>query len=496
MGPNGQGRATVAAQRSTKVQVQAYRFGVRRVEHAVQSGVAYRQSLHGPRHGLAMVIGLVVSGLVLAGFAVYGFIKPAPSIRDAKVLVDTDSGSAYVIRDGVAYPALNLASAMLAADQDSTGANSVRQVNTATLADLPRGQLLGIPGAPHQVPAEASLARNTWTVCDVITRDPAAAPGMTVLPKTTVTIGLTATRPATDATTVLATPDGRSYFLIFQGRRARVEDPTNAVLTEGLGLDLAAARRISVGLLNAIPEVAPLRIPTIPSMGAATKVGGRTMRVGDVVTVERASGGTVHVVVFADGAQEVTPAVADLVRVASGQTAAPVAISPSELASLGPTASPLDVAAYPAQRPQVTTLDRAPALCLDWQIVDGSAVRRVYAASDVPVPTGAVPVPAPPTVGSVPVGTGAADAVYLPPGQGLVIGQASDGVTANTGNLFLVTDQGIKFPVVSLSALQALGLGKTIAPAPAELVGLLPLGPTLDRAPARRFFGEAPHANG
>ena len=108
------------------------------------------------------------------------------------------------------------------------------------------------------MPAEASLARNTWTVCDVITRDPAAAPGMTVLPKTTVTIGLTATRPATDATTVLATPDGRSYFLIFQGRRARVEDPTNAVLTEGLGLDLAAARRISVGLLNAIPEVAPV----------------------------------------------------------------------------------------------------------------------------------------------------------------------------------------------------------------------------------------------
>ena len=84
----------------------------------------------------------------------------------------------------------------------------------------------------------------------------------------------------------------------------------------------------------------------------------------------------------------------------------------------------------------------------------------------------------------------------LAPGQGLVIDQASDGVTANTGNLFLVTDQGIKFPVVSLSALQALGLGKTIAPAPAELVGLLPLGPTLDRAPARRFFGEAPHANG
>ena len=69
-------------------------------------------------------------------------------------------------------------------------------------------------------------------------------------------------------------------------------------------------------------------------------------------------------------------------------------------------------------------------------------------------------------------------------------------MTPNTGNLFLVTDQGIKYPVASLEALGALGLGKTIAPAPAELVALLPLGPTLDRAPARRFFGEAPRADG
>lgn len=486
----------MAAQRSTKVQVQAYRFGVRRVEHAVQTGVAYRQNLHGPRHGLAMVIGVVVSGLVLAGFAVYGFIKPAPSIRDAKVLVDTDSGSAFVVRGGIVYPALNLASAMLAADADGTGIGAVRQVNQATLADLPRGQLLGIPGAPHQVPTETTLAADTWTVCDVVTPDPAAAPGMTLLPTTTVTVGLAQRRSATDAATVLATPDGRTFYLLFDGRRALIADPNDRVVSEGLGLDTATARRISVGLLNAIPEVPAIIRPAIPSMGSPTTLGTRALRVGDVVTVDRATAGTAHVVVFADGTQEVSPALADLIRTASGQTSTPITVSPSELASVGRTAKPLDLGAYPTHRPELTSLATAPALCLDWRVVDGTIVRQVYAAPSVPLPAGAVPVPAPPTTSPAPADTGAADAVYLPPGQGLVIGQATDGVTPNTGNLFLVTDQGIKYPVASLEALGALGLGRTIAPAPAELVALLPLGPTLDRAPARRFFGEAPRADG
>ncbi len=499
----------MAAERSTKVQVQAYRFGVRRVERAVQSGVSYQANLHGPRHGVAMVIGLVVAGLVLAGFAVYGFIKPAPSIGDAKVLVDTDSGSAFVVRDGKVHPALNLASAMLAAESDTGAAGSsagsvgrvVRQVNTATLAELPKGQLLGIPGAPHQVPTEASLVPSAWTVCDMITVDPDAAPGMTVPPQTTVAIGLPqgagGSLSSVAGASLLVTPDGKAYYLLFDGVRARVEDPGDRQVAEGLGLDVGSARRISVGLLNVIPEAPQIRRPVIADAGKTISLGGRSASVGDVVRVNRAAGGPTYQLVLGDGVQEIGPVVADLVRAVTGQGPQVPLVSPSDLAALGATSNPLDVAAYPRTRPSFVSVDAAPGLCVGWRIDQGRPVREVGAVDALPLPADAVAVPAPPTTETSGVGgLTSADAVYLPPGRGIVIGQATDGVTPNLGNLFLVTDQGIKFPVVDLAALQSLGLGKTIQPAPAELVSLLPLGPTLDPAAARRFFGAAPGANG
>lgn len=500
----------MAAERSTKVQVQAYRFGVRRVERAVQNGVSYQANLHGPRHGVAMLIGSVIAGLVLAGFAVYGFIKPAPSIGDAKVLVDTDSGSAFVVRDGKVHPALNLASAMLAAEADSGAAGSsagsggrvVRQVNTATLAELPKGQLLGIPGAPNQVPTEASLVPSAWTVCDLIAVDPDAAPGMAVRPRTTMAIGLQQGAGGSIASAVagaalLVTPDGKDYFLLFDGVRARVEDPTDRQVAEGLGLDVRAARRISVGLLNVIPEAPPIRRPVIADVGKPISLAGRSTAVGQVLRVNRAAGGPSYQLVLGDGVQEIGPVVADLVRATTGQGPEVPLVSPSDLAALGATGNPINVAAYPRTRPAFVSVDAAPGLCVDWRIAEGRPVREVFPVETLPLPSDAVAVPAPPTAetGGAERAT-SADAVYVPPGRGLVIGQATDGVTPNLGNLFLVTDQGIKFPVVDLAALQSLGLGKSIQPAPAELVSLLPLGPTLDPAAARRFFGAAPGANG
>ena len=481
----------MAAERSTKAQVQAYRFGVRRVEHAVQTGVAVRRGLHGPRHGLSMVVGVVLAGLVLAGFAVYGFIKPAPSIGNARVLVDTDSGSAFVVRGGTAYPAMNLASAMLAA-MGETGSTGVRQVNTATLATLPKGQLLGIPGAPNQVPTEDHLVADTWTVCDVTATDPAAAPGHTPAPTTTVVIGRPPVAPATwSGLGMLITADQRSFFLVWDGRRSRV-DPADRAVTEGLGLDPSAARTVSLGLLNAIPESPPITVPQIPGAGQATSLGTRSAAVGDVVRVERAAAGTGYYLVLRDGVQEVSGVVADIVRASTGQHSQIPLVPPTDISAAARTSEPVAVGSYPTRRPRIVGLADAPGLCLDWRLVGGNPTRAVYPVAALPLPAGATAVPAPPrSNGSAGSATGSADAVYVAPGSGIVLGQSIDGRTANTGNLFLVTDQGIRYPVVDLEALHALGLGATVSPAPPELVGLLPLGPTLDPAPARRFFGEA-----
>lgn len=483
----------MAAERSTKAQVQAYRFGVRRVEHAVQTGVSFRRNLHGPRHGLSLIIGMVIAGLVLAGFAVYGFVKPAPSVRDAKVLVDTDSGSAFVVRDGTAYPSMNLASAMLAA-MGEEGSGDVRQVNTKTLADLPRGQLLGIPGAPNQVPAEEDLVAGTWTVCDLTKPDPAAAPGHTPEPRTTVMIGMAPDPTRMDTgTSALVTADGSSYYLLWDGHRSQV-DPGDRVLSEGLGIDAASARTVSLGLLNAVPESPPIVAPKVPGAGGPARVGTRTFAVGDVVRVERAATGAGYYLVLSDGIQEVSPVVADVVRADTGQSSQIPLVAPTDVTAAPRTRSPVPVDAFPSSRPRPVGVEQAPGLCLDWRLVDDEPAMALYAVDSLPMPAGATPVPAPPASegadGPSGSATGSADEVYLQPGAGIVLGQSIDGRTANKGNLFLVTDQGIKYPIVSTEALTALGLGKTVRPAPPELVGLLPLGPTLDPSPARRFFGE------
>lgn len=478
----------MAAERSTKAQVQAYLYGVRRVEHAVLSGASFRRSLHSPRHGLSMAVGAVLAAIILGGFAVYGFVKPAPSIGEAKILVDSDSGGAFVMRDGTAYPAMNLASAMLAAAGEP-GAGAVRKVTTSTLTGVPKGQLLGIPGAPSQVPSKDRLVPDTWTVCDVLTRDLDAVPGHTPRPVTTVLLGLPPAQTGADpSAAMLVTADGSTYHLIWDGHRARVDLDDRAV-AEGLGLDRAAARRVSVGFLSAVPEGKPINRPEIPGAGDPARLGNRTVRVGDIVAVTRASGAGARYLVLGDGVQEVPGTVADIVRASVPGSADARVVALSDISSAPVGASPVDISAYPARPLRLVPPDQAPGVCLEWR-AGGEPVRRVYPVQRVPLPAGAKPVPAPPLPpSSLQDGTGAADAVYLAPGKGLVLSQSIDGRGTSSGALVLVNDQGVRYPIVSAQALAALGLADTAQPAPAELISLLPLGPTLDPVPARRFLG-------
>lgn len=287
----------MAAERNTKQQIQAYRFGVRRVQHALETGVSYRRNLHGPRFGLSMIIGLVIGSLILAGFAIYGLVRPAPDVGDASVLIDTDAGGAYVVRDGVAHPATNIASAMLAAVTATEGESGgggvtpvVARVNSETLGDLPRGPMLGIIGAPAQLPTEEDLTRDVWQVCDVLDSAEGAAPGTVADLSTTVIIGSSGPPPVTEGEAALvATSDGRTE-LIVEGRRTRVDSADPAV-SQALGITGGTARPISVGLLNAIPEGPPIERPEIDGVGSPVDLGPRSYVVGAVFAVQRAAGG-------------------------------------------------------------------------------------------------------------------------------------------------------------------------------------------------------------
>jgi type VII secretion protein EccB len=481
----------VPAESLTKAQVQAYRYGMRRLETAVTSGQPYRRGPGGPRSGLSLIVGFILAALVLAGFAVYGFVKPAPSVGNATVLIDSEHGGAYVLRGGRLHPALNLASALLAAGNerraDGTATNGkpvTRAVSPGTLGKMAKGQALGISGAPNRIPDRGSLLKGTWTVCDTSRVDPAEAPSQPPRVSTTVVLGQRVTDPRAGDEAVLVTPDtGRSVYLLWGGRRAAVPKDDAAVAL-ALGLADVAPRPISLGLLNAIPPGPALTTPKIDGAGEAVPWASQ-LTVGTVFRVHRASGDEDYVA-LANGAQLLHPVTSDLLRAANGTLGAAIPSVP--LATLKQAASvhdlPLD--GFPQTRPAYFDVAQAPAVCLAWAggAADGTADGRyyVYPATGVPLPAKARPVPAPPKSGA-----GTADAVYLAPGHGAVLGQVTGDQAAPTGALFLVTDDGVKFPVVSSAALASLGLGHPVYPAPPALLALLPTGPTLDPAAASQY---------
>ena len=111
-------------------------------------------------------------------------------------------------------------------------------------------------------------------------------------------------------------------------------------------------------------------------------------------------------------------------------------------------------------------------------IGDGENSAEVVVGPDLPVASGAHPVPVGPGSGLT------ADQVYVPPGSGtLVYAEPAAGV--RSGTVYLITDTGMKYPVDGADAVKALGYGAvTIHGLSTGLLGLLPTGPTLDASAA------------
>ena len=48
----------------------------------------------------SLLVGVVIALLVLAGFGVYGLIKPQGTVGDSKIIVSKKAGAMYVVVDG------------------------------------------------------------------------------------------------------------------------------------------------------------------------------------------------------------------------------------------------------------------------------------------------------------------------------------------------------------------------------------------------------------
>lgn len=476
------------AQVTTRAQVNGYRFLIRRLEHALIRGDS--RMIHDPMRGQmrALIVGVVISVLIVAACGVLAFFKPAPNVGDAQILLSKSSGAAFVRIGDRVHPVLNLASARLI-----VGANeSPKEVDDKFLNPIPRGPMVGIVGAPTSIRSADSTAMSSWAVCDtfqtpgVTETTGATSLQTTVLGNDPVLDGIRAADPAE---AILTEVNGTSY-LIYDGVRAPI-DTSDPVLINGLHLQGATTRPVSLGLLNTFPLVDPITPVKIDGAGEPSAGLGPDHPVGSMVRVVDSRGEQLYVV-LRDGIQPVSPATADIIRYGNADAASGVRdIGPAALANT-PIVHHLTVEHYPSVSPRIVPTDPDRVVCMAWQRSNTAADAsvRLLAGHRLPLPEGAQAVRLATADGNGP----GVDSVYLVPGAGEYV-QATGGEpdSESTGPLFYVSDIGLRYHIKDLPTAEALGVtgvnipdGPQNAPqrAPWPVLSLLPAGPELSQEAA------------
>ncbi|MFC4124770.1 type VII secretion protein EccB [Nocardia rhizosphaerae] len=466
---------------TTRWQVSGYRFLVRRMEHAlVRRDV---RMLHDPMRAQsrAYAVGLVLGLVVLAGCGILALLKPQDKIGDSTILIGKESGGVYVVIDNVVHPALNIASARLAAGNAAEAAI----VKESELGKKPRGQLIGIPGAPTSILYDKDGTGRPWSVCDQLKSDGSSAMTTSVLAGSP-DLGDKASELEQGKAMLVQGKD--SVYLIYDNKRARVK-LDDAPVVQALGIGGVTPRPISEGLLNAIPEVLPIITPTIDNPGGVPTYNVSGHRIGDVVQVFNEP--NQNYVVLQDGLQPVSALTAQIVRnfyptVMNGTT-----IQSTDRTYAPAVRNPLKVQNYPNDRPTLVTANDKPVSCITWKPIAGAtdnndatarAELDVLIGIDLPIPDNAKLVNLAQADASGPN----ADTVYIPPATGAYV--QTTGIEPDSrrkDSLFYIADTGVRFGIKNADAVKALGLESVPAePAPWPIVGLLAGGPSLGREDA------------
>lgn len=454
----------------TRHQVTGWRFVMRRIA----SGVA----LHDTRmlvdplrtQSRSVLVGALILVTGLIGCFLFSLIRPSGAAGTDAVLADRDTAALYVRLGEQLHPVLNLTSARLIAGRPDNPA----MVKSSELDQFPRGNLIGIPGAPERMVANTTRDAY-WTVCDAAT---GSTTGVTVIAGRPADGGeRAAALPAGHA--VLAENGGRTW-LLWDGKRSPIDLADRAVTGGlGIGVDSAAPQPISVGLFNAIPEGPQLVTPAIPGAGSPSAAPlPEPLPIGAVVVAYDADNAIRHYVVLADGLQAVSPVVAAILRNSNSYGLAQPPRLDADVVARIPEAAGVDNAAYPSDRVTLVDVAADPVTCAQWAKPEGAqdASLTLRTGAVLPVADGVR------TVELVSSGTpgGPADRVALPPGTGYFVDSA--------GSLFWISDTGVRYGIDTgsdgVDTVAALGLTTAPLPIPSSVLSQFAVGPTLSRTDA------------
>ncbi|OBG12540.1 type VII secretion protein EccB [Mycolicibacterium celeriflavum] len=452
---------------TTKVQVSGWRFLLRRVEHAIVRRDTRMFDDPLQFYSRAVSAGVIIAVLICLGAALLAYFKPLGKRGGDTLLVDRSTNQLYVVLpySGQLRPVYNLTSARLVLG--NTGTPSA--VKSDELNRMPKGQPIGIPGAPYATPVGG--ANSMWTLCDTVTKPESVAPAL----ETSVIV-----RPlATDASVgpmrpnqgMLVSYENESWLVTETGRHDI--DLADRAITSAVGIPVTAkATPVSEGLFNALPNAGPWRLPEIPFAGAPNSVGLPPNLVIGSVFKALTEDGEQHFVVLPDGVARVNDTTAAAIRATNSfglVTPPPVAASVVARIPEQVFASPL-----PADPLDILLREDAPTLCWAWQREPGDQAPKttVISGRHLPIPASAM------NTGIKQIGGEAT--VYINGGQYIRL-QSPDPRYGES--LYYVDPQGVRYGLPNEDTGNTLGLsGPTTAPW--QVVGLLVDGPVLSKEAA------------
>jgi type VII secretion protein EccB len=432
-----------------------------------------------------VLMGVLMLITALVGCFVFSLIRPNGSAANNPVLADRSTAALYVRVGDQLHPVLNLASARLIVGRSVNPTT----VKSSELDKFPRGNLIGIPGAPERMVQNTNKDAD-WTTCDSVA---GSASGVTVIAGAPDSTGTRAAALGTGHAVLVR--NATSTWLLWDGRRSRIDLADHAITGAlGLGSDIPAPRLIAVGLFNAIPEAPPLSAPAIPDAGSPPRFGLPVPApIGAVVeahALDATSGnGMLYYAVLPDGLQPISSVLAAVLRNSNSYGLdQPPRLGADQIAKL-PVSRTLDTSRYPDQRINLIDAARDPVTCAHWSKPAGATANSLtlLTGSALPVPEA---VHTEDLVGAGAGGT--ATRIAMAPGTGYFTATVSDNAASPAaGSLFWISDTGVRYGIDTeggangpAKTAEALGLNPPPIPIPWSMLSLFAPGPTLSRADA------------
>jgi type VII secretion protein EccB len=303
-----------------------------------------------------------------------------------------------------------------------------------------------------------------------------------------------------DAALLVRDPSGQVY-LAWDGHRLRLPATSTAAL---LGYAAAQPHPVAWAWLNALPAGSDVTPPVVPDRGLpGPAIDGRPTIAGQVLKV---SGGVgpdgEYFAVRTDGLVPLTPVAAALLlgdgaaaKSYPGRAVAALPLSTPGLAAAPRSRDGLVNPDLPASPPQLADLvsGNVPCVGITMNHVNGPAVQVGLDRDPLTAnPAGAGDAKA----ASASTDPLLADRVVVQGGAGLLI-RDQPAPKAPDGSVYLLVDNGVRYPIPTTEAAQALGYDRAApAPVPGVLLRLVPVGPPLDPVAARASLPAAGTSGG